>query len=168
MDKEEFEKVVQELQEDIKECEQEHLLISKGFQALDNMIVRMYLQQLCFISERTKDNEQCAQCEFAQVLALMLDQSITKKIERSIKKALETLEYELIYDLDSHYSNSCLTGGITYYFKIQFKEDYFFHVPPKWRVDIEVVLTKLLEDFHGCTRWEDNTFIIAIEKRYDT
>jgi hypothetical protein len=168
MNKEEIKKMIQDLHEELENRVQNYIPITSSLEMLNQMLVRIYLQELCVITNRERDNEQCEKCEFIRMLAFMMDRSISEKILKSIMDSLDTLDYNLHYMLDSHYCPDCIHDGIDYFFKIQFRRTLFHkNTPSDWKEDVEDALSNLVGEYHASTHWEEDIFVITIEKRYD-
>ena len=151
MDKEEIKNLIREIiEEDEKQTEE----LLKNLEAF-------VLQELCGILKSKQDDCPCT--KYLQIAPLAMN-SITRKIQESIRKTLEKLDYDLSYEIEWLTPN--YRGKSADILQVTFDVSNITDesIPIDWPEDVEGAIKNVVEALGGTYRWNPKrpSFVISV------
>ncbi|MDM8251662.1 hypothetical protein QUW55_08605 [Phocaeicola barnesiae] len=92
-----------------------------------------------------------------------MKRSLVEEFENDIENALENLDYEIPFDIDSYITTDPYTDSKVGVVEVEFDYDEMDDcVPDSWDEDVEDAIDEAMNEWEGNYSWEDNKIICTI------
>ena len=92
-----------------------------------------------------------------------MDNNLLEEFENDIEEALDSLEYDLPYEINSYFTTDPYSGDEVGVVEVEFDyEEMDDCVPESWGEDVEEAIDEAMADWEGNYNWEDNKIICSI------
>lgn len=93
-----------------------------------------------------------------------MTQKELNELEEEIEKALDNLDYDLSYSIDSRFEKDYYSGGRYAIVEVEFDyDDMDDDTPDDWDDDVEDAISSVMNNWGGSCEWDDNSIVCSVD-----